>query len=87
MIIYADTKYSPGDRVMCRFSGNGRSGEISEGEVRDIKVYHHKHAMRDRHMIYYCVEPVDMIGFEHDDDEMIYEADILGPAPPACSSE
>ncbi len=80
MVIYANTKYNPDDRVMCRFK-NQSPGEISEGIVSDIRVIHSKHARMDRHMIYYSVEPVSMVGFEHDDDETFYEKEILGPAP------
>ena len=80
MVIYVDTKYNPGDRVMCRFE-NQNPGEVSVGIVSDIKVWHHKHAKKDCHMTYYSVEPSSMVGFEHDDNETFYEKDILGPAP------
>ncbi len=80
MVIYAHTKYDPGDRIMCRFRKH-RPGEISEGVIGGITVHHHQHAKEDRHMIYYVVEPSDAFGFEHDDHETIYEKEILGPAP------
>ena len=79
MVIYANTKYSPGDLVMCRFKEHN-PGEVSEGMVKDVEVYHFGGHREDHHMVYYCVEPFEMVGFEHDDHERLFEEDILGPA-------
>ena len=84
MVIYANTEYNPGDRVLCRFQvlKDVRAEDgISEGRVSDIRVVHHEHSRQDAHMIYYLVEPAELVGFEHDDYEAIYEGDILGPVP------
>jgi hypothetical protein len=80
VVIYADTKYNPGDRVMCKFKDQN-PGEISEGVIKDVEVYHFGAHREDHHMIYYWVEPFEMVGFEHDDHERLFEEDILGLAP------
>ncbi len=80
MVIHANTKYNPGDRVMCRFR-NQNPGEVSVGVIGNIWAVHNRHAMVDKHMIYYSVEPTSLVGFEHDDDESFYEKDILGLTP------
>ncbi len=69
MIINLVTYYDCGDRVAYRCTKNDL---WKEGLINAVRVWSDKHSAPDYYVVYYSVEPIELMGMEHDDDEWIH---------------
>jgi hypothetical protein len=51
---------------------------MREGRICGIKVVQSEHYKKDGYLLYYLLEPVDMIGLEHDEHFSVIESEIKG---------
>jgi len=73
MLINTTTKFNHDDSVLYRLNTNK---PWNPGRIIAIRIYQPRHFRSDAFMVYYCIEPIEMIGFEHDNEEWIFEADV-----------
>jgi len=72
MLISAVTRFNCGDHVYYR-----RETHLpwKKGHILAIKCWTVRAFVPGKFMIYYTIEPIELAGFEHDDEELIHEHD------------
>ena len=66
------TKFDYGQIVNCRFKEYNK-GELAQGKINSVQVCQTEHMRPECFMISYLVEPLEYIGYEHDEEEWIPE--------------
>lgn len=71
MIINIRTKFKHGDVV--EYRRDPASCPWKTGRIKGVKLIQYDAFRADAFMIYYLVEPIEMVGTEHDNKEWILE--------------
>ncbi len=77
MNLSVTTKWRYNDIVVTHQTFPGKTVK-REGRVCGIKVVQSEHYKENGYLLYYLLEPVEEIGFEHDEHFFVLESEIKG---------